>query len=334
MAPKQKRSAGSLVAKAPLKRIVERDLLPATRKLPEHLCKEDSCGACLLPVEHDAQVGFVDGCKHFFHYECIERWSQSENSCPQCKLRFFWLAAYAPKGQRESLTRIQHRDQEEAEQAELSEDLQTCEKCRQVGDEQYLLLCDGMHGTCNAAFHCACVGLSAVPRESWFCQDCVERGFDIDSSGHRGNVTPVAVSSGSSATPTARPGASPAAPLRSAEAIAAAMRPALATAAVAAVTARRSSTAGATMPPQLRLSSLACLTSAAEGPSFRVSSNSSGIGPGGSAPERDEPAKESVFATFAARRRAQQRRQTDTSSTPSFALNPEYEDDFMGKSVN
>jgi len=189
MAPKRKRDTDAIAARATkprLKREVEDEILPICKPLKAKMRQQSVCGACLMPVDQDDQIGLIDGCDHFFHYECVERWSQTENSCPQCKLRFSWLASYTPKGQRENLVRVRRRDQK-GEEDEVFEDIVVCEKCKQVGDEASLLLCDGMHGTCNSAYHCACVGLIAVPRDSWFCEDCVERGFDIDAAGRRGN---------------------------------------------------------------------------------------------------------------------------------------------------
>eukprot|EP00930_Biecheleria_cincta_P039135 TRINITY_DN26923_c0_g1_i1.p1 TRINITY_DN26923_c0_g1~~TRINITY_DN26923_c0_g1_i1.p1 ORF type:complete len:400 (+),score=72.74 TRINITY_DN26923_c0_g1_i1:53-1252(+) len=196
--------------------VIERDVL--TERCPAFVrsgSEEVVCGACLLPIESDAQVGVLDNCTHVFHHECADRWSQTENTCPQCKLRFFWLASYSSSGKRVSLVKVESKDQEEQEETQFEEitvcekckrvslvkveskdqeeqeetqfeEITVCEKCKEVGDEAQLLLCDGMNGTCNAPFHYTCVGLSCVPRGSWFCPDCVERGFDTDAQGRRG----------------------------------------------------------------------------------------------------------------------------------------------------
>ncbi|CAG9314654.1 unnamed protein product [Blepharisma stoltei] len=47
--------------------------------------RAETCGICLNAVEFQ---GKLDCCKHSFCFECIERWSQTENTCPLCKLRF------------------------------------------------------------------------------------------------------------------------------------------------------------------------------------------------------------------------------------------------------
>lgn len=157
-------------------------ILPSIRPKLDH-SSSDICGTCLLAVSDDAQVGLIDCCRHTFHHDCISRWSETENTCPQCKLRFSWLACYSFNDERSSLQRIKKRDQEFSEDEDCDDDI-TCEVCKQVGDESSLLLCDGMHGTCNTAFHYACVGLQDVPVGSWFCKDCVDKGLDIDASGY------------------------------------------------------------------------------------------------------------------------------------------------------
>eukprot|EP00928_Gymnodinium_smaydae_P094924 TRINITY_DN8062_c0_g1_i1.p1 TRINITY_DN8062_c0_g1~~TRINITY_DN8062_c0_g1_i1.p1 ORF type:complete len:323 (-),score=38.88 TRINITY_DN8062_c0_g1_i1:5-904(-) len=101
--------------------------------------------------------------------------------------RYAVCGRYSYLGERESLVRVDKRDQEGTED-EVYEDISLCEICKEVGDEGSLLLCDGMHGTCNAAYHLACVGLGKVPRGSWFCPDCIERGFDSDALGRRGRA--------------------------------------------------------------------------------------------------------------------------------------------------
>ncbi|CAG9329354.1 unnamed protein product [Blepharisma stoltei] len=56
--------------------------------------RAEICGICLNPIEFQ---GKLDCCKHPFCFDCIERWSETENTCPLCKLRFT------------SITRVSHR---------------------------------------------------------------------------------------------------------------------------------------------------------------------------------------------------------------------------------
>lgn len=50
-------------------------------------CEEESCCICLdVPDRHD--LSSVNGCEHLYCFGCIEKWSDRENSCPQCKKRF------------------------------------------------------------------------------------------------------------------------------------------------------------------------------------------------------------------------------------------------------
>eukprot|EP00439_Symbiodinium_sp_Y106_P046524 s623_g5.t3 len=273
---------------------------------------EKVCGACLLPIEPDSQLGAIDNCTHLFHHSCVEKWSQTENSCPQCKTRFFWLAAYDESGKRTCLTRIESRDQEEQED-EAFQEISVCEMCHEVGDETQLLLCDGMHGTCNATFHVACVGLQEVPRGAWFCPDCIERGFDVDAQGRRGcsqkkdrvvEVTPARPEARTDAQSSAHEGGPP----------------------PPAELPRCLPNRGNRFPSQLQLSALACVTPAVEVPTFNGNAPSPDLDTKSGAEPRRQP--EGLFATFAARRRA--RCGSDTQQRTGFiSLNPSYEDDFM-----
>lgn len=52
--------------------------------------KAQVCGICLEQV---AFQGLLDSCKHVFCFDCISYWakvrlSQTENTCPACKVRF------------------------------------------------------------------------------------------------------------------------------------------------------------------------------------------------------------------------------------------------------
>jgi len=48
----------------------------------------------------------------------------------------------------------------------------SCKVCLKSTNEVALLLCDGMDGDCNAAYHYYCVGLDSVPEGDWFCPQC------------------------------------------------------------------------------------------------------------------------------------------------------------------
>lgn len=335
--------------------MIERDVLP--KALADVAARREAssgtCGACLLPVEDDAKVGILDNCSHVFHFECAEQWSRTENTCPQCKVRFFWLASYRPNGTRASLTKVEKRDQE-GESDEAFEDAQVCEECKEIGDEGELLLCDGMHGTCNAAFHFSCVGLSAVPREAWFCPDCAERGFDIDARGRRsgasGDAAPQEAQEAQELAGTAQQdstaasaswaetwsqlpsraalGASGSAPAASAG-VASAGMPRAATSdhadssSIAGGGGRGgSATLRSQVPAHLRLNPLTCVSPPMEVPTLRPA--------GGGGP--------SLFANFVQRRRAQRGAAAAPATGGSGAdaaagfikLNPTYEEDFMG----
>lgn len=324
MAPKKRKLPAK---RARTQRVVERDVLTGEAPTFVRSCNaagERICGACLLPLEPDDKVGATDNCTHIFHYECVEKWSQTENSCPQCKVRFFWMAAYGSNHQRQSLMKVESKDQEEQEEEEF-EEVSICEKCKEVGDEAKLLLCDGMHGTCNATFHYTCVGLSGVPRGSWFCPDCTERGFDIDARGRRGSRVPRAAAAGVSAVSAASAPTAPVdntvevpapVPQPPVEGQGAGGAPSALGAPAPTDSSRNARNTRNRLPSQLQLSSLACLTPAVEVPTFQA-----GRPGGGQAPAAG------LFATFAARRRAKAAGGEEKGSFIS--LNPTYKEDFM-----
>jgi len=302
-------------ARARSRREIERDVLTKEKPIAQRLETEQFCGACLMAVESDSQLALIDSCEHIFHPECVQRWANTENTCPQCKMRFFWIAAYTQEGQRTLLEKVQTRDQE-ADDEDSFEDVQTCERCKEVGDETSLLLCDGMHGTCNAAFHFHCVGLPGVPRGSWFCPDCTERGFDVDAEGRSRKRH----ASGIDAVQEQH-----------------AQEPEVAAEASTEVAESVVQRGVATVPSQLRLNALACVSPPVAVPNFVAGGVAPGVNGVADAPDA-EPKRVGLFANFAARRRArlglQEANTPAASKAPGFiSLNPSFEEDFMGKTL-
>lgn len=235
------------------------------------------------------------------------------------------------------LSRVQRRDQEECDTEDVFEDIQVCELCKQVGDENMLLLCDGMNSTCNAAFHCSCVGLDAIPHGSWFCPDCKERGFDTSSQTEERTVR----------SPQAR------------DADQAAVQPDVATtqqvtvpsssSAVActdacdvanlssAATSQTTSIGGGSghLPSQFRLSAIACVSPAVAVPKFQSGVGRYGAGSGSAGSDTGNPvgAPTGIFASFARRRRMQGGDGGSAAVGNFISLQPTYEDDFMGRVV-
>ncbi|KAL2652119.1 hypothetical protein R1flu_020247 [Riccia fluitans] len=135
------------------------------------------CGICLS--EGGMERGKLDCCDHFFCFNCIMEWSKVESRCPMCKQRFVTVTKPAICGvtrSRSRTIRIPTRDQvyepSEEEIRLFTDPYQNtvCIECHEAGDESLLLLCD----RCDAAAHTYCMGLGrSVPRDDWFCQDCL-----------------------------------------------------------------------------------------------------------------------------------------------------------------
>jgi hypothetical protein len=141
------------------------------------------CGACLLDLftEDCEIIGIPSGCPHLFHWDCLEKWGEVQNSCPQCKDRFRVAGKYRASD-RELIECVKFKKrnrvgqgEEPSEESELP--LDSCEKCKGPGNDEDFILCDGMDFTCNALFHYRCVGFTSVPAGLWFCENCIEKGF-------------------------------------------------------------------------------------------------------------------------------------------------------------
>ncbi|CAG9326701.1 unnamed protein product [Blepharisma stoltei] len=56
----------------------------------------EKCGICLNPVSYQ---GKLSCCNHNFCFDCITKWSQTENSCPLCKDRFHTITKIVKRTQ-------------------------------------------------------------------------------------------------------------------------------------------------------------------------------------------------------------------------------------------
>jgi hypothetical protein len=146
------------------------------------------CGACLLDLCSDG-IDFLAvpvGCPHLFHWDCLSNWAKLQNTCPQCKHRFR-LAGKYDSGHHSLIecVKFHKRDRvgETVDNDNVEEDIPVdlCEKCKEPGTDEDLILCDGMDFTCNAMFHYRCVGFQSVPRGLWFCESCIEKGYIPES---------------------------------------------------------------------------------------------------------------------------------------------------------
>lgn len=54
---------------------------------PDECSDAGSCCICMCDPE-EGELSSIDGCDHAFCFECIEKWSERENTCPLCKIRF------------------------------------------------------------------------------------------------------------------------------------------------------------------------------------------------------------------------------------------------------
>jgi len=67
------------------------------------------CGICF--EEKYSHIGKLDCCKHAYCFDCIFKWSESSNTCPQCKRRISKISKInSESGKTESTKKIKKRD--------------------------------------------------------------------------------------------------------------------------------------------------------------------------------------------------------------------------------
>lgn len=119
--------------------------------------------------------GFLPGCDHRFHFDCIVSWAKVTNLCPLCRGKFNVVTKVDASGQvvhREHVAdckqvfRPDPHDHDIAAQLRLVSEAR-CEICGTGDDEHVLLMCDAPG--CAVANHTYCIGLRDVPESAWYC---------------------------------------------------------------------------------------------------------------------------------------------------------------------
>jgi len=73
--------------KLSIRKNCKRKAAPSPSDPPTASVEDRNCPICLTQP-NIADLSTIDGCKHTFCWDCIEKWSEQENSCPLCKARF------------------------------------------------------------------------------------------------------------------------------------------------------------------------------------------------------------------------------------------------------
>lgn len=159
------------------------------------LCSDDrfpSSGSAGASGGHDLgaapellPLGLISGCFHSFHHVCIQSWGFQQNTCPQCKRRFRWLACYSREGHRMGLAYVRHKnlkvDSSEVSSASGGAVCPVCQEAIEGGGG--IISCDG----CSVLHHVTCSGApvnrSVLLNGLWFCRNCVGEGRCVDREG-------------------------------------------------------------------------------------------------------------------------------------------------------
>ena len=60
--------------------------------------EEEGKNECIICMENMKEEATLDTCRHVFCYDCIVKWSKTENTCPLCKARFHKIVCKNPVG--------------------------------------------------------------------------------------------------------------------------------------------------------------------------------------------------------------------------------------------
>ncbi|XP_053993012.1 uncharacterized protein LOC128884042 isoform X2 [Hylaeus volcanicus] len=159
-----------------------------------------------------ALIGLINCCSHTFHFKCILAWSSQENSCPQCKRRFTFLAGYScVDGVQHVKRRVAHVDQHYKPQAfrpptvqrvqrqQAQQNCVSCFLCFSIYQDlttetlqNEWLQCSGDHGVCRVACHQFCFDQLTFPlsisnelRSLWFCPFCIRENRCVTAQRQR-----------------------------------------------------------------------------------------------------------------------------------------------------
>lgn len=77
-------------ASSPKAEVASKQGKPTVAKLKTDWDECSDAGSCCICMSdpEEGERSSIDGCDHIFCFGCIEQWSERENSCPLCKVRF------------------------------------------------------------------------------------------------------------------------------------------------------------------------------------------------------------------------------------------------------
>ena len=133
----------------------------------------DDCAICFSKLEQP--IGrLLSVCRHAFCLECIVKWSERSNYCPLCKGQFKIIVSGSSDSAEIINVKTPKKDVEQIAIDDFFDGL-VCQICREGGDDNRMLLCDG----CDRGFHMFCLRprLLRIPSGSWYCSQCRNRSL-------------------------------------------------------------------------------------------------------------------------------------------------------------
>ena len=68
------------------------------------------CCICLNPIEKKDEAR-ITSCRHRYHHECIRKWTERDNTCPQCRRRYNYIINIQKKKRERVYRPVPHIDE-------------------------------------------------------------------------------------------------------------------------------------------------------------------------------------------------------------------------------
>ncbi|KTW29218.1 hypothetical protein T552_01174 [Pneumocystis carinii B80] len=138
-----------------------------TPDIKENNIEKDNMNEC---TKLRTDIAYLGGCRHYFHYYCIEIWVKIANTCPVCRYCFDYMrVSRFVGGPFFSQYSVEKKGKSGSFEVLNLGDICRCIICGSSEDEQVLMICD----RCDDGYHTYCLGLEEVPSQDFLCPTCI-----------------------------------------------------------------------------------------------------------------------------------------------------------------